>query len=331
MGSVDFQSYSTGTVEPKGRQSYWGDAIGKTYFPLSLQYSGAGRFDGRLTSWKFGDLSLSRLESDPLCYRRQRQHLGGGEENFLITIPEHHEVFFTQRGRSVQCKPGGFLLEHSEEPYEFSYKHTNALWVVKVPKKAVSDRVGSPDRFCATSFEATSGSGALFVAFTRLLSSQLKKLNDWEAHVINRQFLDLLALALENDHGASQSCETAVQVAHLQRIKHYIRSNLSNSDLSPKHIAEICGISSRYLHTLFKSTGCTVSQWIKEQRLQVCYDVLTSSAPLESIAQIAYQWGFSDQSHFCRVFKEHFGCSPSSLRYRYFPKGNRVDASKQFQ
>lgn len=312
------QSFSTAMIPPAETRAYWNEVIRTSYFPLELAFPCQDGFQGQLTAWHFGELSLSRLESEALCYRRQQQHLvddGGG--HFLITIPEHREVLFTQRGRSVHCAPGGFLLERSDEPYEFSYSRSNALWVVKAPVKAIRQRVGSPDRFCALRFDATSGSGALLVEYTRLLANRLPQLNEQELEVLSRQYLDLLALALENDEGVQQSSETAVQAAHVQRIQHYIRAHLGRADLSPQHIASVCGISPRYLHALFRHTGCTVSQWIKEQRLQACYDALIKSSALESIAQIAYSWGFSDQAHFCRVFREYFGCSPSELRARH--------------
>lgn len=312
------QSFSTAMSTPAESQRYWHEVIRTSYFPLTLSFKKQEGFQGQLTVWQLGELSLSRLASEALCYRRQQQHLReGGEEDFLVTIPEHQEVSFTQRGRQIQCAPGGFLLERSDEPYEFSYAQPNALWVVKVPGKALRQRVGSADRFCAQSFTASAGCGALFADFTRLLAGRLAQLSELEMHVLSRQFLDLLALALQAEDKLPPSGETSVQAAHVQRIQHYVRTHLGDPRLSPQQIAAACGISPRYLHTLLKSTGQTLGQWLKEQRLQACYDTLIRVGSLESIAQVAYRWGFADQAHFCRVFKEHFGCSPSELRTRY--------------
>lgn len=310
------QSFSTEIVHPAESQAYWCDVVGSNYFPLSLDFRRKDGFRGSLTVWDLGDLSLSRLESEALCYRRQQQHLSGqDEESYLVTIPDLQRVSFTQRGRSVNCPPGGFILERSDEPYEFSYASANALWVVKLPGQILRQRIGSPDRYCAQGLEAHSGGGALFAGFVKLLAQSLTQVSERERQILSRQFLELLALALEtNNRALPLSNETAVQSAHLQRCQHYIRSHLKDSTLSPQTIAAACGISSRYLHALFKVTGLTVGQWIREQRLQACHDRLTSGAPFTSIAQIAYEWGFSDQAHFCRIFKDYFGCSPSQLR-----------------
>jgi AraC-like DNA-binding protein len=310
------QSFSTGIVPPAESQGYWRNVVGSNYFPLSLNFRREEGFTGRLTAWKFGEFSLSHLESEALCYRRERQHLSSqDDDSLLITIPDHQEVSFSQRGRLVRCPPGGFILERSDEPYEFSYEKANALWVVKISDRALRQRIGSLDRYCALALDAGSGGGSLFVGFVKLLAQSLAQVTDQECQVLSRQFLDLLALVLEtNSKTLTQSSETAIQVAHVQRCKNYIRTHLKEPSLSPQSIASANGISSRYLHAIFRVTGRTVSQWIREQRLQACYDNLSGATSLKSIAQIAYEWGFSDQAHFCRVFKAHFGCSPSQLR-----------------
>lgn len=313
------QSYSTAVVPPVERQTYWHNVVGSNYFPLSLDFQRKTGFIGKLTAWEFGTLSLTHLESEALCYRRERKHLSTLDEGMLlITIPDYHEVSFTQRGRPVLCPPGGFILERSDEPYEFSYAKTNSLWVIKMQDKDLRQRIGSPDRYCALALEVNSGSGALFAGFVRLLAQNLAKVTEQERLLLSRQLLDLLALVLEaNNKTLPLSTETAVQAAHLQRCQHFIRTNLKDSSLSPQKIAVFCGISTRYLHALFNVTGRTVSQWIRDQRLQSCHDSLSSTAPPNSIAQIAYEWGFSDQAHFCRIFKAHFGCSPSQYRSQF--------------
>lgn len=312
------QSYSTAMVHPRESQSYWRDVVGRNYFPLALAFGRQEGFHGQLTVWSFGELSLSHLASEPLCYRRQRQHLvSRDEESLLVTIPDAQAVSFSQRGHSVNCPPGGFILERSDEPYEFSYARNNALWVVKVPEQALRQRIGTIDRYCACGLEANAGGGALLTGYVRLLAQNLAQAGERERQMLGRQVLDLLALALEsNGERLPTSNETAVQAAHLQRCQQYIRQHLKDATLSPQQIAAACGISPRYLHSLFRVTGRTVSQWLREQRLQACHDSLTGAVVVKSIAQIAYEWGFSDQAHFCRVFKEHFGCSPSQLRAR---------------
>jgi AraC family transcriptional activator of tynA and feaB len=58
-------------------------------------------------------------------------------------------------------------------------------------------------------------------------------------------------------------------------------------------------------------------KWVWSQRLDRCASDL--KAPLlksRTIGEIAYQWGFSDVSHFSRAFKQRFGATPREWRKR---------------
>ena len=101
--------------------------------------------------------------------------------------------------------------------------------------------------------------------------------------------------------------------AHLARIDAYVREHLSDPELSPELLAARHGISLRYLHTLFKDTGQSVSQWIRDLRLQRAHEQLLSASPGTSISQIAYACGFNDQSQFNHAFKRRFEHSPGEL------------------
>ena len=48
-----------------------------------------------------------------------------------------------------------------------------------------------------------------------------------------------------------------------------------------------------------------------QRRLEKCRQALLNQAQHgQGIAQIAYHWGFNDQAHFSRSFKQAFGLSP---------------------
>jgi AraC-like DNA-binding protein len=126
--------------------------------------------------------------------------------------------------------------------------------------------------------------------------------------------LDLVVLAMECDNRVLGSDLSSVQAGHLARAERFIRLNLPNRELSPELVSSACGISVRYLHQVFSSSGKSVSQWIRELRLQACEQQLRTSRRKESIAEIAYQWGFGDQAQFSRHFRAHFGCTAQQMR-----------------
>jgi AraC-like DNA-binding protein len=306
---------TTSRTAPYERSRHWHEAIATAYFPLDLDFRNPDSFTGDLSIWELGDVSLSRLTSEALRYRRLPRHFKAeGEEHFLITIPARSEIFFSQCGKDVRCTPGGFILERSHEPYEFSHAEAADLWVMKVEAKALAGRIRQPDRFCSLQFDAANGAGGLFSDMLPLIPGRFDAMELETRSTVGRQLLDLLALALKADERTLTSGNSTIREAHLTRIDSFIRKRLGDCDLDPDGIASGCGISTRYLHELFRDTNQTLSSWIRDQRLEACREMLADSSNRQTVAEIAYRWGFSDQAQFSRAFKAHFGAPPKDYR-----------------
>ena len=301
---------------PRGqRAARWSEIIAATYFPLDLGFPAPESFDGTLVAWELGPASLSRLTSDPLTYRRRRHHLVAETgEQYLVTLPAGAPVSFAQCGQDVCCLPGGFIIERSHEPYEFSYAEPNDLFVLKVPGSLLGERLRRPDRFCALEFDATTGVGAFFADMLRLVPKRLDAADAAMLDTVGRQLVDLLALAIGGDPRGLASHAPTVREAHNARIEAHIRQHLGDPDLSPERIARACGISTRYLHDLFRDAGRTVCGFVRETRLRAAEAALRQPANRRSIAEIAYTCGFSDQAQFARQFKSLFGLTPREVR-----------------
>lgn len=306
--------YDTADLPLADRSRHWESAVGTTYFSLQLQFRDSARFNGALHAWTLGGLGLSQLVSSPLCYRRLKQHLPDQDEQYLVTVPRYAPIRFSQGGRDTQCQPGGFLLEHGQSPYEFSYAHDNALWVLKIPGELLRARLRTPDRYCALAFDAGQGAGWLFASYVNLIGGQLLREDHRARQMLGQHLVELLACSLEGDSRVLASQQSAVRHAHLGRIEHYAQQHLCEATLNPEQVAQACGISVRYLHSLYRDQGQTFSEWLREQRLQHAHQALLAVGASHSIARIAQQWGFSDQAHFSRLYKRRYGCTPSQAR-----------------
>ncbi len=97
----------------------------------------------------------------------------------------------------------------------------------------------------------------------------------------------------------------------LSRIHAHIEEHLMDPDLSPESIARAHHISVRYLQKLFQNDGSTVSQWVRQRRLESCRFELGRSTRRTTMAAMAHRWGFSSPSHFSRTFRGAYGMSPS--------------------
>jgi AraC family transcriptional regulator len=98
------------------------------------------------------------------------------------------------------------------------------------------------------------------------------------------------------------SDENGLSSYTLRQVLDYIRSHLSQ-DLSITDLAQVAGMSPYYFLRLFKkSMQFTPRQYIIQMRIDRAKELLRSI--VLSIADIALQCGFTNQSHFTNVFRQ---------------------------
>ena len=98
----------------------------------------------------------------------------------------------------------------------------------------------------------------------------------------------------------------------LSKATSFISENLQK-DLSPSELAAYFNISLRQLQRQFREEADTTpTDFIRKIKLEkAAQQLLTSS---KNIAEIAYELGFSDPAYFSRLFKKHFGQTPTEFQ-----------------
>ena len=78
-------------------------------------------------------------------------------------------------------------------------------------------------------------------------------------------------------------------------------------------IARNFELTSRHLNRVFtQEEGISIGKFILKQKMtQACNDLVNTDIPIKSIA---YDYGFSQPSYFCRIFKKTYGKSPGDYR-----------------
>ena len=132
---------------------------------------------------------------------------------------------------------------------------------------------------------------------------------------IERHMYDLVALACNTQTTIGESQLSAVATARLFRAMEHIALYFADPALTLEAAAHAQGISPRYLQRLFETSRVTFNERVTELRLQRARSLLGGAMETAtSIADIALKAGFSDISHFNRIFKRRFGAPPSAFR-----------------
>ncbi len=101
--------------------------------------------------------------------------------------------------------------------------------------------------------------------------------------------------------------------AWAKELKEMIQDHI-DTNLSLKEISKNLDINPSYLSREFSKhfNNLSFGDYIRKQRIERAVELMNT--PSYSLTDIAYLTGFSDQSHFTRIFKKHTGASPSDYR-----------------
>ncbi len=172
---------------------------------------------------------------------------------------------------------------------------------VRLPAELVGDLLGLlPARLHENGGRAV---GALLSLLDRIKNLSLPNAADRTEDELYR------ALALLRRPAPS----TNATPARISRVKEFIDSTLPWRCPTLKQLGAVAGVHPVHLTRQFKQTyGSSIRAYMKRRRLQAAIGAVESDPT--SLTEIAYRFGYADQSHFCRDFKRFADLSPR--RYR---------------
>jgi AraC-like DNA-binding protein/TolB-like protein len=114
----------------------------------------------------------------------------------------------------------------------------------------------------------------------------------------------------------------------VSKVSKIVLDNLPNEKFGVREVAKSLGLSrSQVLRRVKSATGKSVNQLIREIRLQEALKLLQEEK--STIAEIAYEVGFSSPSYFSKCFYDHFRCTPSDFKNVNPTFNNKQKASKK--
>lgn len=302
---------STDAVEVRHRASLIGDMMGRKLAggEIRMDKDASIFCDWRLAQIGAGTV-LCQGQQGGFAATRDTRALDDDDADFSIFFLRDGEVPFEQNERRSVVRAGQALLVAHRHAVSSEWQSA-AFAVLRLPRAAISN-ADLFDRAGGTLLSTASGAMQLLDSYVRAVGP-LFETNGLPAFV-DRHLAELAEQAVRDTIGAGTTTATeGKQAARLIAIQEAIARRYRDPGLSMASIAASIGLSERAAYMVLEENGLRYSHLVQSARLNRAYEQLRSGYA-GRLLELALDVGFSDLSHFNRLFRARFGMTPSEAR-----------------
>jgi AraC-like DNA-binding protein len=315
--------FSTKMLPERERFSAFQEFARRSMITDVIDHSG-GRPRIDLTLMALGPVSAATLVSTPAEFTRHANQVKDGNDDLMLTIVETGAVQYAHAGKEVTCNPGSGYFSDNGRPRR-GFGPCGGSFRNIIARAAALKTIVPHSEDLAGRAVHPSPALRLLYSYLRSLSSVEEPLSAELASTIGVHLLDLVAAAIgPSGEAAEIVAERGVKAARVRAVLSEIARRFSDPNFDLDSVAGTLGLSRRYVQQLLETTGKPFTEHLVERRLERAFAMLTDRRALRSaIIDIAFAAGFSDVSHFNRMFRRRFGETPSGVR----SSGDRVGAA----
>ena len=308
--------FDTRGEHPNDRATRWNE-INREYFgDLEVECLNDEPLDAEFSVFTVGSLRMFLINGP--AHRIQRgarcNEPAAADDMYKLVLQLQGHADILQRDSSAHLRRGDWSLYDPHVPYSITNHERTSLLVVQIPRPLLKGFKVPGLHNCQAHASSVIGLHAVLGSFLQSLSEQLVTLSDGVGQPLSETVVGLLAstLAAYHEDGAGHATLPGVLKA---RVKQYVQAHLGEPDLTIERIAQDMRCSKRYLHRVFEDEACSLDRYSWKARLDRCQAALQSPGALgKSVSEVAYTWGFNSSAHFCRLFKNQYGLSPTEFR-----------------
>jgi AraC-like DNA-binding protein len=267
-----------------------------------------------LTLHRLPGLQFSSGTLQGTRYRRTRENNDPTEDVGLVFNPEG-TLLLAQNGRELVLGAGEATLVSFTEELHSVHCAPGEMLVLRFPRPQLAPRLA--DAHDAMMRRIPHGNAVLkMVVDYSAIAKQAVDADCAMQHLVVSHMYDLVALAVGATRDAAEVARgRGVHAALMSAIKQDIARNLTQADLSINRLALRHGCTPRLIQRLFEREGTSFTDYLLVERLGLARRMLSDPRRnCDKISTIALDAGFGDLSYFNRVFRRHFGDTPSGVR-----------------
>ena len=299
----------TGVVPPEERFGLWAEQSARVFEPMHVTCERRHAFRGLATAHALGPLTVFRVTADPSAIHRTPALIAASDPQWLqVSLQVRGRCRVEQAGRSVVVGPGELVTWESSRPYTVAALTPFELLNVYCPEHLLRPHTDGLYRLTATPLP-TGG------IIRGLLAEVARGLEDDTIGAGDVAVAEALLALVRGMHTGGLPSEASPAALLRARIRSHIAEHAADRDLCAAAVARAHFISRSYLDRLFEDEPGTVTETIRDARLERCRrDLADPRLGDRTILDIAQSWGFTSAAHFSRAFRAHYGMSPSDAR-----------------
>lgn len=146
----------------------------------------------------------------------------------------------------------------------------------------------------------------------KLLTSTASSSWEYSLNILHIQtLLQTITLELFTQYPIDQ-LSISIETQRIEPAMMYM-SQYYKEPIKLEQLAHLCCMSPNYFHKIFRNTlNMTPANYLTLLRMNAALQLLTDK--LQTIKNIAYELGFTDDAHFCRSFKKYYGIPPGEYQ-----------------
>lgn len=309
-GGIPHEVFDARALPCNERFDVWRQSVLPLFEP-QLEEAPSEGFFARVDGFDLRRVFFCRSEFSGQRYLRRRNHRADeGADHLLVQLYLSGGYVGHNGGCAMRMSAGDISLLDLGYTLETRAEASSALSLV-VPRDLMFSFV-RPERLrpgCTVS--GHSAVGEILGHHFRSVWRGLHSASASEAETICHALVGAVAGAFATQQSGDAWVPEPECSGAADAICDYIDQHLSSNQLTPAHLCRRFACSRAQLYRLFQPLG-GVAAYIRQARLRRCFRELSErSTNPRSIIEVAMHWGFNSQSHFCRLFRQSFGITPS--------------------
>ncbi|GAA4274396.1 AraC family transcriptional regulator [Aquimarina gracilis] len=250
---------------------------------------------------------------------------------FEIIFVERGSGFHTINGVRFPYKENHIFLLAPEDTHHFEIEKHSKFTYFKFTELLFSSKVNLPDRkYWLQRIEqllhrpniipgdviSHEEDRSIIWDIHNVVLEEFKNEKIYYQEIISNAISTILSIIMRNISEKYNSGKNEILVSHskIDQILGHIRQNVYDNDLTKiSFLANKFNMSQSSISTYFKrKTGESIHQYVTKYKMKLVEYRLQHTE--FTIAEIAYQLGYTDESHLTKTFKKHFLMSPKQYR-----------------